>query len=405
MQNGEDRVRKALEKDGKFGPSVDLGHYKDASDKTQKIDDLNKVSSEERKIMESIGVVADEKERDGTIMFIGNGMSHCSNKAEEGVEILSTQEALEKYDWAKDYFWKAIEPDVDKFTAKTYLDDADGYFIYVKPGYHAKNPVQACNMIGRNKTTQTLHNIVVVDKGASLEMITGCATGGHEINDALHIGVSEIYVKEDASVTFSMIHNWGSKTAVRPRTVCIVEKGGRYVSNYVLLEPVGTLQSFPTCYLNGEGASCKFNTICVAQKGSDIDSGGSVILNAPNTSAEIISRNIVRGGKITARGRLVGNSPKVKAHLECKSIILEDGGRTVAIPELESSVADVEMTHEAAVGKIARDQIEYLMSRGLSEDDAIGMIIRGFLVGGINGLPEHLKNEIDDAVTKSNLGN
>ena len=85
--------------------------------------------------------------------------------------------------------------------------------------------------------------------------------------------------------------------------------------------------------------------------------------------------------------------------------MLSDGGSTDAIPELESTVADVEMTHEAAVGKIARDQIEYLMSRGLSEDDAVSMIVRGFLVGGINGLPDHLRNEIDAAVTKANVGN
>ena len=85
--------------------------------------------------------------------------------------------------------------------------------------------------------------------------------------------------------------------------------------------------------------------------------------------------------------------------------MLKDGGNTIAIPELEASVADVEMTHEAAVGKIARDQIEYLMSRGLSEDDAVSMIIRGFLVGSINGLPENLRREIDEAVNKANLGN
>ena len=85
--------------------------------------------------------------------------------------------------------------------------------------------------------------------------------------------------------------------------------------------------------------------------------------------------------------------------------MLNDEGSTIAIPELEASVADVEMTHEAAVGKIARDQIEYLMSRGLSEDDAVSMIIRGFLVGSINGLPENLRREIDEAVNKANLGN
>ena len=110
------------------------------------------------------------------------------------------------------------------------------------------------------------------------------------------------------------------------------------------------------------------------------------------------------GGKLCARGRLVGNAPEVKAHLECRSIILKDGGSTLAVPELEAHVADVEMTHEAAVGKIARDQIEYLMSRGLDEDQAISMIVRGFLSGSINGLPPALQKELDEAIEQANLG-
>jgi Fe-S cluster assembly scaffold protein SufB len=105
-----------------------------------------------------------------------------------------------------------------------------------------------------------------------------------------------------------------------------------------------------------------------------------------------------------ARGRLIGNAAGAKAHLECRSLVLTDKGSTLAVPELEANVADVEMTHEAAVGKIARDQVEYLMARGLSEDEAVGMIVRGFLEGGITGLPADLKKDIDDAIEKANLG-
>jgi Fe-S cluster assembly scaffold protein SufB len=404
MQNGKDSVKKALDTKAAFGPDVDLSKFKEGTYEPEQIDDLKKADKEIKDEMNHVGVTADESERAGTIIFIDNGMSHCSNRQQEGVEILSTKQALAKYDWVKDYMWKAVSPEKDKYTAKTALEDSDGYFIYVKPGFHIRYPVQTCMMLNMDKSVQNLHNIIIVEKGSSLEIITGCSTT-HHANEALHIGVSEIYIKEDASLMFSMIHNWNTKTSVRPRTGAIVEKGGSYVNNYVLLNPVGSLQSFPTAYLNGEGATCRFNTICLAHKESDIDTGGSAVLNAPNTSAEIMSRSINRGGKMVARGKLIGNSPKVKAHLECRSIVLEDGGVTKAIPELESSVADVEMTHEAAVGKIARDQIEYLMSRGLSEDDAVSMIVRGFLVGSIKGLPESLKKEIDTAVERANIGN
>ncbi|MCQ2056177.1 MAG: SufD family Fe-S cluster assembly protein [archaeon] len=403
MQDDSDRVDGDSKKSVRVGISDVLGDYALGSTSSKRVSSLAEVDDDTRSVMKDIGIADDESGRSGSIMFINNGLSHCSNKIQDGVEILSTHEALKRYEWVKDYFWKATPSEKDEFTEKVYDGCADGYFIWVKPGYKIKDPVQACNIISVKRSVQTLHNIVIVEEGASLEMISGCATNSH-VNEALHIGVSEIYVGKNASCTFSMIHNWGSKTTVRPRTVCLVEAGGKYVSNYVLLKPVGTLQSFPLCRLNGEGASCKFNTICIACKGSDIDSGTVVELNAPNTSAEVVSRNIVRGGNIIARGRLIGNTPGIRAHLECKSIMLDDGGKTEAIPELISTAVNVEMTHEAAVGKIARDQIEYLMSRGLSEEDAIGMIIRGFLVGGISGLSDNLKKEIDDAISKADLG-
>lgn len=393
-------MKEALNKKGAFGADIDLERYEEGTYEPEQIDDLQ--SSDYKKYMENVGVVADEMNRAGTLMFIDNGMSHCSAKPQEGLEMLTTREALKKYDGLKDYYWKAMDPTKDKYTAKSYLEEADGYFIRVKSGYHIKNPVQTCMLMSKDKSIQNLHNIVIVEDGASLEMITGCSTA-HHANDSLHVGVSEIFVGDNANLTFSMIHSWGKQTGVRPRTNCIIGKNSNYTNNYVILNPVGSLQSFPVATL-GENSSATYNTMCIAHEGSDIDTGGMVNLNGRKSRAEIMSRSISMGGKMCARGRLVGNAPEVKAHLECRSIILKDGGSTLAVPELEAHVADVEMTHEAAVGKIARDQIEYLMSRGLDEDQAVSMIVRGFLSGSINGLPEALQNELDAAIEKANLG-
>lgn len=393
-------VKEALNKKGAYGADLDLDHYEEGSRDTEQIDDLQ--SSDYKDYMEKVGVVADEMNRSGTLMFIDNGMSHCSTGHQEGLEMMSTQDALKKYDWVKDYMWKAMDPTKDKYTAKSYLEKADGYFIRVKSGYHVKNPVQTCMMLSTDKTVQNVHNIVIVEDGASLEMITGCSTA-HHANDALHIGVSEIYVGENSNLTFSMIHSWGKQTGVRPRTATVVGKNSNYTNNYVILNPVGSLQSFPSATL-AEGATAMYNTMCIAHEGSDIDTGGLVYLNGVGSSAQIMSRSISMGGHMTARGRLVGNAPGIKAHLECRSIIMKDGGSTNAVPELEAHVADVEMTHEAAVGKIAQDQIEYLMSRGLDEDQAVSMIVRGFLSGSINGLPPELQKELESAMEKANLG-
>lgn len=393
-------VKDALSKKGAYGSDIDLDDYDEGSKESVVIDDME--SSDYRRYMENVGVVADEINRAGTLLFIDNAPSHCSAKPQEGLEMMSVQEALKVHDGLKDYMWKAVDPTKDKYTAKSYLEDADGYFIRVKAGHHIKAPVQTCMMLSTDKSIQNVHNIVIVEDNASLEMITGCSTA-HHANDALHVGVSEMYVGDNSSLTFSMIHSWGKKTGVRPRTGTVVGKNSAYTNNYVILNPVGTLQSFPVATLQ-EGSSAMYNTMCIAHEGSDIDTGGMVYLNGRRSNAQIMSRSISMGGHMTARGRLVGNAPEIKAHLECRSIIMKDGGSTSAVPELEAHVADVEMTHEAAVGKIAQDQIEYLMSRGLDEDQAVSMIVRGFLSGSINGLPMELQNQLNDAIAKANLG-
>jgi Fe-S cluster assembly scaffold protein SufB len=197
-----------------------------------------------------------------------------------------------------------------------------------------------------------------------------------------------------------MIHDWGKKINVRPRTVILVEEGGTIISNYISLRPVRSLQMFPTTYLNGKGAVARFNSILVAGPGSFLDVGSRVVLNAPDTRAEIISRGISSGGSIIARGELVGKVSGIKAHLECHGLILNDG-LMQAIPELIGYVPGVEMSHEAAVGKIDQREIEYLMARGLDEEEAISTIVRGFLNVDIEGLPSDLKKRLDETISET----
>ena len=394
-------VRGALDKKAGYGPDIDLSEYIVSDYEPKRIDGIEKAPEEMKERMVNVGVTPCKKGRAGTMLFIGNGPSY-SESFSDGLELMPIREAAKKYDLSE-YLWKAVDPGKDKYTSKTYLEDSDGYFIRVKAGNHIKDPVQTCMLINQNKQMQNVHNIVIVEENASLEIITGCTTSKHA-GESLHIGISETFVKDGGSLTFSMIHSWGENTHVRPRSGAILGKNARYVSNYVLLNKVGSVQSYPATYLNGEGASVKFSSICLAHEGSDIDVGCLIELNAPRTGAEVISRSITLGGRMMARGKLVGNAAGAKAHLECRSLVLSDNGITLAVPELESSVADVEMTHEAAVGKIARDQVEYLMMRGLTEDEAVGMIVRGFLEGGINGLPDNLKDDIDRAIEKANLG-
>jgi Fe-S cluster assembly scaffold protein SufB len=214
------------------------------------------------------------------------------------------------------------------------------------------------------------------------------------------VGISEFFVEKNAKLSFTMIHHWAREMYVRPRSAGVVEEGGLFLSNYICMKPVKSLQMYPTTRLVGRGATSRFYSLLVGSPGSDLDVGGRILLEAPETRAEIIARTISNGGTIVARGDMVGKVPGVKAHLECRGLIIK-GGSIHAIPELKGTVDGVEMSHEAAVGKIAQEEIMYLMSRGMSEDEAIATIVRGFLSVDIPGLPPQLKAEIDRAVALS----
>jgi hypothetical protein len=247
-----------------------------------------------------------------------------------------------------------------------------------------------------------VHNIVIVEEGAELDVVTGCSTS-KGVERALHLGISEFYIKRNASLTFTMVHNWSEQIGVRPRTVIVQEEASTFINNYVALRPVKTIQTYPTARMEGRNCFSRFNSVAIAHKGSELDLGSRAILAGEGSRCEMISRTIANGGKVIARGQMIGKAKGVKGHLECRGLIFGEGGVQVAIPELEAYVPDLEMTHEAAVGKIAQDQVEYLMARGLSEEEAVGIIVRGFLEVGIRGLPENLKKEIDAAIEHTDM--
>jgi Fe-S cluster assembly scaffold protein SufB len=306
-------------------------------------------------------------------------------------------QALDKYGWLADYWWQAVAVDTDKYTANVELEQNDGYFIRSLPGYKTIFPVQACLYLSKARLAQKVHNIIIAEEGSELHIITGCTTASGE-DPALHMGVSEFYIKKGAKVTFTMIHSWNPEVAVRPRTAAIIEENGLFLSNYVLMKPVRSLQMNPSARCVGENAVVRFNSVLVASAGSSLDVGSQVFLNARGAKTEIISRAISTGGNIVARGYMEGNASDVKGHLECRGLILRETGQIHAIPELKGTLAGIDLSHEAAVGKIAEEEVEYLMARGLTQHQATAAIVRGFLRVDIEGLPRMLHDELQRAI-------
>lgn len=398
MRDLDERALQAREKEGAHGPDIDLDAYESEAVRHDYVNDLAALSDSEKERIILAGVDADEKGRSGTYIQKDTTVVHARSK-HEGLEIIPIKKALEECDWVKDYYWKLVSVDTDKYTARAQLALHDGYVIRALPGSKVIYPVQACLYLEKEGLNQNVHNIIIAEEGSELHVITGCATATH-LKKGLHVGISEFYIKKEAKLSFTMIHHWAEEVMVRPRSAGWVEKGGIFLNNYICMRPVKSLQMYPTTYLTGKGAMARFYNLLVGSPVSELDVGGRIVLKEADTRAEIVSRAITNGGRIIARGDLIGEVKGVKAHLECRGLILR-GGTIHAIPELQGKADGVEMSHEAAIGKIAQDEILYLMSRGLAEDEATSTIVRGFLSVDIPGLPPQLKAEIDRAVEQS----
>ncbi|MDV0443946.1 SufD family Fe-S cluster assembly protein [Methanorbis rubei] len=359
------------------------------------------ISKEDKERLALTGIQTDSLEgRAGSFLLVNDHVLHAGSNA-EGVEVMMIDKALEKYSWLSEYCWKIVPKDKDQYTQYVADHPQRGYVIIARKGAKTTFPLQSC-MFLQGDSIQAVHNIVIAEEGAEVHLIAGCASS-FATKEGAHYGINEIYVGKNAKVTSTMIHTWGEQIEVFPRTASVVEEGGTFISNYVCMKPTKMVQMYPTAYLRGKGAVARFSGVIVAGPGSHIDSGSRAVLEAPETSAELITRAITNGGTIISRGAIIAHVPQTKGHIECRGLILKDGIMH-AIPEIDGRVTDVELSHEAAVGKIARDEIEYLMARGLSEEEATATIIRGFLDVRIEGLPDALQKQIDDAIDSADHG-
>jgi Fe-S cluster assembly scaffold protein SufB len=354
------------------------------------------LSPEDRERLAQSGIELGMAGRCGGYLQMDQDVVQATCK-EEGIEVLSIGDAQKKHDWLKDYIWNLVPRDKDEYTRYVAeAKDPKGYVIIAHKGSSNVLPVQACLYLGRDQI-QHVHNIIIAQEGAELHIISGCASGQHVGKGGAHYGISEFYVGKNAKISFTMIHTWGEDIDVYPRSAAKVEENGVFLSNYVCMKPVHKVQMYPTAHLVGENSVARFSSVVIATEGSHLDLGSRAILGARGASAELVTRAITKGGMIISRGHILGKVEGTKGHLECKGLILKDG-TIYAIPEIEGTVRGTELSHEAAVGKIARDEIEYLMSRGLDEEAATATIIRGFLDVKIAGLPDALQKQIDSAI-------
>jgi uncharacterized protein len=365
--------------------------------------DLTKIPHAILEEAQRAGLEADEKNRSATFIHMNQEtVSSKVNEAYEGkLELMDIKAALKKYPWLEEYRWKLISKDKDEYTKKVAEDYSGGYFMRIMKGAEIAFPLQSCLLITQKNLEQRVHNIIIAEEDSKAHIITSCLQHS-SVPKASHLGISEIYVKKGAMLNFTMIHQWSEQTLVRPRSAAQIDDNAAFISNYVCMRPVRDIQMYPVAYCKGENSRVSFNSILYGQKNSQLDTGSKAILTGKGSKAEMVSRAITReGSRMIVRGMIEGNTPDCKGHLECKGLIMDNESFMWSIPELIVTKKGVEITHEAAVGKISEKEITYLMTRRLSREQAVSLIIRGFMDVSILGLPDALNKEIKAIVDSS----
>jgi Fe-S cluster assembly scaffold protein SufB len=370
--------------------------------KTDNKSSLTKVPHEILMEAQKAGIEIEEKNRSATFMHMDQEtVASKVNELYEGkLELMDIKAALKKYPWLEEYRWKLVDKNKDEYTKKVAEDYSGGYFMHILKGAEITFPLQSCMLITKNHLEQRVHNIIIAEEDSKAHIITSCLQ--HSTIQASHLGVSEIYVKKGAMLNFTMIHQWSENTLVRPRSAAEIEDNATFISNYVCMRPVRDVQMYPVAYCKGANSRVSFNSILYGHKNSLLDTGSKAILTGRDSKAEMVSRAIAReGSKMIVRGMIEGHTPDCKGHLECKGLIMDNESFMQSIPELIATKKGVEITHEAAVGKISEKEITYLMTRRLSREQAVSLIIRGFMDVGILGLPDSLNKEIKAIVDSS----
>ncbi|MBW2259483.1 MAG: SufD family Fe-S cluster assembly protein, partial [Deltaproteobacteria bacterium] len=288
MRDLDEKARQAKEKKAALGADIELDDYQTDPVSHDYVENLEELPDADKERMILAGVDTKETDRSGTYVQKDSAVVHSHSK-QEGLEVIPIKEALKKHDWIEDYYWNLVSVDTDKYTARAQLDLHDGYVIRALPGSQVIYPVQACLYLEKESFSQNVHNIIIAEEDSELHIITGCATAAH-LRRGLHVGISEFYVKKNAKLSFTMIHNWAEEVMVRPRSVGRVEEGGLFLNNYICMKPVKSLQMYPTTHLVGKGAVARFYSLLVGSPGSEMDVGGRIILKEPDTRAEIVSR-------------------------------------------------------------------------------------------------------------------
>ncbi len=384
-----------------FGPKIDLdfdhiNYYK--SNEKPVTDKWDQVDHDIKNTFQSLGVIeAEEKYLDGVSNQYESEVVYHHNKTDKEIIFMSTDDALKKYpDLFYKYFNHLVNYAENKYTALNGALWSGGSFIYIPPHTHLDRPLQSYFRIDSESLGQFERTIIIVDDDSSLEYIEGCTAKSYS-ESSLHAGVVEIYVGKNARCRYSTIQNWSTDV------YNLVTKRAVVDSNGIMEWVDGNIGSkitmkYPSCILQGDNAVGNSLSIAYAKKGQALDAGAKMIHIGKNTKSNIISKSIAEDGGISNYRGLVKITPSAigaLAKVKCDTLILDGISSSNTYPKniLENESSTLE--HEATISKVSEDKLNYLMSKGLSEDKCKELLVLGFIADFKKELPMEYAVELN----------
>src|SRR5574341_1540308 len=379
-------------------------YYAKASDKNSK--NWEEVPEKIRNTFEKLGIPEAERNR----LLAGVGAQYDSETVyhnlredlqKQGVIFCDTDTALRQHeDILKKHFAKVIPPNDNKFAALNSAVWSGGSFVWVPEGVHVEVPLQAYFRINSQNMGQFERTLIIAEPGSSVHYVEGCTAPIYS-SDSLHSAVVEIVVKEGAKVRYTTIQNWSNnvynlvtKRAAAYRGATMEWIDGNIGSKVTM--------KYPAVLLLGDHAHGEVLSVAMAGKGQHQDAGAKLTFAAPDTTGQIVSKSISRDtGRTSYRGliKVEETAPGAKANVRCDALMLDDESRSDTYPYMDIKQDDVTLGHEATVSKIGEDQLFYLRSRGLTESEAVAMIVRGFIEPIAKELPMEYALELNRLIS------
>jgi|TARA_B100000745_G_scaffold229996_1_gene154286 Fe-S cluster assembly protein SufB len=369
----------------------DIYYYVKASDRTER--NWEDVPEDIKNTFDRLGIPEAERKFLAGVgaQYDSEVVYHSAREEFEkiGVLFLDTDTALKEHpEIFREYFGTVIPSLDNKFAALNSAVWSGGSFIYVPPGVKVDYPLQAYFRINTENMGQFERTLIIVDEGAEIHYVEGCTAPTYS-SESLHSAVVEIICKPHSRVRYTTIQNWSGNVynLVTKRAMAYEDATMEWVDGNLGSK---LTMKYPSVYMVEEGAHGEILSIAFSGANQHQDAGGKVVHLAPNTTSRIISKSISKnGGRSSYRGllKVAENATGCKSHVVCDALMLDSDSRSDTYPVIEVDAADVTVEHEARVSKIGEEQLFYLMSRGLSEEEASAMIVNGFIEPLVKELP------------------